>query len=365
MKTTLHYAKIQLLRVFRDPVTLIVLFTIPLVLLLLFGAFLGGGDNSVSLKVAVVNNSDEPFAQTFAKQLKEVEVFKQSDEKLSLDEAQQKLKDNQIDGVVELPANFGKLQQDGKPSGSAHVYVDQSDLSTGDIMMSVMNSVADQTNQSITGAEPPIQIERRSVSGTSTRVFDNLYAMFTAMAIMMVGIFGVASTIPSDKKTGILRRMRVTPFRSNQLIGGMVLAFLVISVLAVAMMTVVAKLIFNMEMHGSWLDFSLFVLIGSLLMIAMGVMVGGWAKNTTQSDIYGQIIFIGNLAFSGLWMPRALMPEWLQGVTAYLPLTPLIEGLGRIVTEGVGLASLGFQLAVIAGWFVVVFIVSIKTFRWE
>lgn len=364
MKTTFHYAKIQLLRVFRDPVTLIVLFTIPLVLLLLFGAFLGGNNQEVSLKVAVVNSSDAPFAKTFEDQLKKVKVFKQTDEKLNLEQAQQKLKDNDIDGVVELPADFGTVKN-GHPAGSAHVYVDQSDLSTGDIMMGVMNSVADATNESITGAKPPIQVERRSVSGTSTRVFDSLYAMFTAMGIMMVGIFGVASTIPADKKSGVLRRMRVTPFRSSQLIGGLVLSFLTVSVLAVALMTVVAKFIFNMEMRGSWIDFGAFVLLGSLLMIAMGVMVGGWAKNTTQSDIYGQIIFISNLAFSGLWMPRALMPEWLQGITAYLPLTPLIEGLGRIVTEGTALTSLGFQLAVIAGWFIVVFAISVKTFRWE
>ena len=38
MKTMLQYAKIQFLRVLRDPVTLIVLFAIPVLLLVLFGA---------------------------------------------------------------------------------------------------------------------------------------------------------------------------------------------------------------------------------------------------------------------------------------------------------------------------------------
>lgn len=364
MKTTLLYARMQLFRVFRDPVTLIVLFTIPLLLLLLFGAFVGGSNTDISLKVAVVNNSDRPFAEQFEKQLKNVDVFKQSDEKLSLEQAQQKLKENELDGIIELPTNFGAANN-GKPSGSAQVYVDQSDMATGDIMMGVMNSIAEGTNEAITGSQPPIQVERKSIEGTSTRIFDNLYSMFTAMAIMMVGIFGVASTIPSDKKTGILRRMRVTPLRSSQLIGGLVLAFLVVCIIAIALMTLTAKFVFNMEMRGSWFDFGIFALLGSIVMIALGVMVGGWAKNTTQSDIYGQIIFISSLAFSGLWVPRALMPEWLQGITAYMPLTPLIEGIGRIVTEGAGLASLGFQLAVLVGWFLVAFVVGMKTFRWE
>lgn len=364
MRTMLQYAKIQLLRILRDPVTLIVLLGIPVLLLVMFGAFIGGDNTKVSLKVAVVNQSEEQFSKEFAKNLKDIEVFNTTEESLSLDAAKDKMREGQLDGIIVLGQTFGAVQNE-RPTGTAEVIVNQSSLSTGDIMMGVMRSVADETNNAITGSTPPIAIERSAIQGSSVRVIDTLYAMFTAMAIMMVGIFGVASTIPSDKKSGVLRRMRVTPFRSSQLIGGMVLAFLALSLAAVALMTVLAVLGFKLEMHGSWLDFGIFVLIASMLMIALGVMVGGWAKNTTQSDIYGQIIFIGSLAFSGLWVPRALMPEWLQDITAFLPLTPLIEGIGRIVTEGASIALLGFQLAVIAGWFVVVLAVGIKTFRWE
>lgn len=364
MKTTLLYAKLQLFRVLRDPITLIVLFSIPLLLLLIFGLFTGGTNDNITLKVAVINNSEQAFANEFEKQLDNVKVLKQPEGALNLDQAKDKMKEGELDAIVELPKSFGEVSGN-TPTGKIQVIVDQSDMSTGDIMMGVMNSVAEATNVSLTGAAAPIQVERQSISGTSTRIFDSLYSMFTAMGIMMVGIFGVASTIPSDKKTGILRRMRVTPFKTSQLVGGVTLAFLAISLMAITLMTLLAFLGFNMKMQGSWIDFALFVTLGSLLMIALGVMVGGWAKNTTQSDIYGQIIFLASLAFSGLWVPRALMPEWLQGITAYFPLTPLIEGIQRIVIDGASITALGFQLAVMIGWFVVVFVVSSKTFRWE
>lgn len=364
MNVMFAYAKMQLLRVLRDPVTLIVLFSIPLLLLLLFGAFTGGNSDDVSLRVAVINQSDTQFAKQFTTELEKIKVFKKPDEKLNLDQAKDKMKENELDGIVVLPSSFGS-PVNNLPSGKAQVFVDQSDLSTGDIMMGIMESVASSTNEVVTGAEPPIQVERKSIQGTSTRIFDNLYAMFTGMAIMMVGIFGVASTIPSDKKTGILRRMRVTPFKTRQLVGGLVLAYLVVTLIAVLLMSLLAVVGFKMVNNGSWFDFGIFVLLGSLVMIALGVMVGGWAKNTTQSDIYGQIIFLVSLAFSGLWVPRALMPEWLQSISAYLPLTPIIEGIGRIVMEGASLATLWFQMAVLVGWLVIVIIVSTKTFRWE
>lgn len=363
MKTTFLFAKTQLQRVSRDWVTIIVLFSIPLLLLGLFGAFTANTDD-VSLRVAVVNQANNEFATEFDKQLDEIDALKQPEETLKLKKAQDQLKQGELDAVVVLPSEFGE-SVNGVPSGEAKVYYDQSQMSTGDIVMGMMNSIIDQTNVAITGSEPPLSVTRATVEGQSTRIFDNLYAMFTGMAIMMVGIFGVASTIPADKKTGMLRRLRVTPLKSSQLIIGTGLAYLVVCAVSVALMTAMAVLAFDMQIHGSLIDFSIFVLIASFLMIAFGVLVGGWAKNTTQSDIYGQIIFIGSLAFSGLWVPRALMPEWLQDITAYMPLTPVIEGLSAIVIEGQSLLELGFQLAVMAAWIVVITLLSIKTFRWE
>lgn len=364
MLTTLQYARIQLLRVFRDPVTLIVLFSIPVVILLLFGMFTSNSNDNVSLKIAVVNQSEKPFAKTFATELEKIKAFKKPDEKLTFDQAKERMKEDELDGIVVLPESFGAAK-DNAPSGKAQVYVDQADYTTGDIVMGIMSAVADATNNSITGAEPPIQVERQSISGNSTRIFDYFYAIFTAMAIMMAGIFGVASTIPADKKSGVLRRMRVTPFKTSQLVGGLSLAYVVITGVSVALMTLLAIFGFKMTMHGSWIDFGIFVLLACLVMIALGIMVGGWAKNTTQSDIYGQIIFMTSLAFGGVWVPRALMPEWLQGITSYLPLTPIVEGIQRITTDGASIMTLGFQIAVLVGWLAVATIVSIKTFRWE
>jgi ABC-2 type transport system permease protein len=363
MKTTLLFAKMQLARIFRDPVTLIVLFAIPMLLLLLFGAFTANTD-ALRLRVATVNQSNETVAQEFVKGLDTIEVLKQSDEKLTIDEARKKMRNHELDGIIALPADFGTVQ-DALPRGSVKVYVDETDTTTGDILSSVVNSAIDETNKHITGSAQPISLEKISISSTGASIFDGLFAMFSAMAIMMVGIFGVGSSIPADKKAGILRRLRATPLRSSQIVLGTMLAYAVIAILAIALMTVLALTVFGLTMRGSWLDYSLFTLLATVLMLGFGLAIGGWAKNSTQADIYGQIVFISSLAFSGLWVPRALMPEWLQDITAYLPLTPIIDGIRSIVAEGIALTSLGSELAVIGIWAVVVFIVGIKTFKWE
>jgi ABC-2 type transport system permease protein len=68
---------------------------------------------------------------------------------------------------------------------------------------------------------------------------------------------------------------------------------------------------------------------------------------------------------SGTFFPRFLMPEWLQGVTNFLPLSPVIDGIRLLTTEGKSLLDLGTQLALVLGWTVVIYLIAFRVFRWE
>jgi ABC-2 type transport system permease protein len=59
------------------------------------------------------------------------------------------------------------------------------------------------------------------------------------------------------------------------------------------------------------------------------------------------------------------MPEWLQAVTNYLPLTPVIDGLRMLTTEGKNLLQIGPQLGLVALWMLIIYAIAFKVFRWE
>lgn len=362
IKTTLAYAKIQLLRNLRDPITTIVLFGIPVVLVLVFGSLTKGADN-LSLKVAVINNSQSQFAQEFKKSLDNVKPFKQPDKSLTLDQARDEMNNDALDGIIELPAGFGD-KRDNIPSGSVRVYFDQTDPQTGDIVASIIQNVVSQTNQTLVSNPTPLAIERTPIKVSQANSFDNIYAMFSSMALMMVGIFAVASVFPGDRKTGALRRLHVTPIRPREIIIGTMLCFSVIGLIGFALLTALSIGLFDFTMRGSWLNLSVFVLLALATMLGFGLAISSIAKNSTQSDILGQIIFIASLSVSGVWFPRALMPEFLQNITAFMPLTPVIEGVRNITTENAALTSLTPEIAILAGWAAITYFVGAKLFRW-
>ena len=59
------------------------------------------------------------------------------------------------------------------------------------------------------------------------------------------------------------------------------------------------------------------------------------------------------------------MPEWLQHVTNFLPLTPVIDGIRLIATEGKGVMEILLQLGMIGGWLIVAYVIAFRVFRWE
>lgn len=363
-KTSAVFALTQMKRSFRDPMTLLVLFAIPLLLLLIFGAFFKN-TNNITLKVIVINNSSEQYAKDFSQTLKGMKVLRQPDESISVDEAKQRMSDGELDGIIELPTGFGALNASGVPTGAVSVYYDGTNPQTGDIVSSVMRGVIDDANRRITTVSQPLTIERKPINITQVKAIDNIFPMFTGLAIMMVGIFGVASVIPYDKKGGYLRRLRATPMRPGQFMLGTMINHAVIGFAIVTLMTILALTLFDLNMRGSWLAYSSFAALALISMIGFGLAIGGIAKNTTQSDVLGQVVFLASMALGGIWFPRALMPEFMQNLVAFMPLTPIIDGIRAIVVENTSLLSLGSEFAVLGGWALVTYIVGIKLFSWE
>lgn len=101
------------------------------------------------------------------------------------------------------------------------------------------------------------------------------------------------------------------------------------------------------------------------MMFGFGLAVGGWAKNENQAAPLTNLIAFPMMFLSGVFFPRFLMPEWLQGISAFLPLTPFIEGIRHIIVEGQTIFSQGPELALMLLWTVVIYTVAFRVFRWE
>src|SRR5688572_40951 len=328
----------------RDPVALFFIFLFPLIFLLVFGAM--SRNDSVSFNVAVINQSNTTYAKDFEKQTKDVKVFKVKDIK-SFDDAKEMMGRGELSSIIELPKGFGTPNAQGVPAGSVVVYYEESDPTTGQAVAGVIQEGLDQVNQELTGATDPLLVEQKATETTNLSRFDYTLAGIVGFSILSLAIFGMANGFPADKKTGSLRRLRATPLRASQLILATALQYLFVGLLSVASMFLVATLLFDFDMRGSYLTLTVFSLIGIFCLFGFGLTIGGWAKNENQSAPLSNLVAFPMMFLSGVFFPIFLMPEWLQNVAHFLPLTPIVEGIRLLATENASLLDLGFELAVI------------------
>jgi ABC-2 type transport system permease protein len=59
------------------------------------------------------------------------------------------------------------------------------------------------------------------------------------------------------------------------------------------------------------------------------------------------------------------MPGWLQHISSFLPLTPIIDGIRLLTTQGAHFADILPQLGLMGAWAVVIYIIAFRVFRWE
>jgi ABC-2 type transport system permease protein len=59
------------------------------------------------------------------------------------------------------------------------------------------------------------------------------------------------------------------------------------------------------------------------------------------------------------------MPEFLQEVTRFLPLTYLNDALRAVINDGAGLDVIGTDVIGLAVWAVISFVIATRLFKWE
>lgn len=350
-------------RLFRDKTAIFFTFLFPLIFLFVFGGISGGSGTNFS--VAIISDSNSQYYKDFQKAAKYDKVLKISTKATSLAQAKEAMIRGQINATIIFPNDFGQVK-DGSPSGQAKILFAQNGAQAGQAVLAyVQNKYFTPVNASIVSSVTPFIAVPEQLNDKSLSSFDYTFAGLLGFAILGSGIFGPINVFPELKKMGILRRLHTTPLRVWQYFMSVMLGNAVVGLMSLAVMFLVAMTLFHLKVVGNYFELSAFLVFSIVLILGIGLSIGGWAKNERQAAPLANIIVFPMMFLSGTFFPRFLMPQWLQGITTYFPLTPVIDGARLIATEGKHLAQLGPQLGIMAVWMIIVYFIAFRVFRWE
>lgn len=359
------FVKINTKRFFRDKLALFFGIGFPLIFLFVFGS-LNSGPKDLSFDVALINESSSSVASDFVKKAESSGVLKINKDVTTLDAAKDKMTRSELDAAIVLPTGFGETK-DGQryPSGQANVIYTQNNQQSGQALASILDGQFKAMNGQFVQNETPFTVNSEQLNERSLSAFDYTFAGLLGFAIIGMGIFGPINVFPELKKMGILRRLSTTPLRVWQYFLATMIGQAVIGLISLAVMFIVAIIVFKLQVVGNYLELALFLILGITMILGIGLALGGWAKNERQAAPLSNIVVFPMMFLSGTFFPRFIMPEWLQTISSVLPLTPVIDGIRLIATEGKHLIDILPQIGLIGIWMVVIYIIAFKVFRWE
>lgn len=358
------FARIDIKRLFRDKVAIFFTLVFPLIFLFVFGG-LFGRDSSVSFDIALINQSSSQFSKDFSKQINENQLFKVDTASATIDQAKEKMNRGELDATIILPADFGVLNDQNSPTGEAKILYDQNNMQAGQTLGSVLESIFKDINAQIVPVATPFTVKTESTATKGLSQFDYIFSGLLGFSLLTLGIFGPTSVFPRLKQRGVLKRYHSTALKVWQYFMGNVFSNAMYGLLSVTAMFIVALTVFDLNMRGNYLSLAVFVIISANVLFGIGLAIGGWAKNESQAAPLANLITFPMMFLSGTFFPRFLMPEWLQTVSTFLPLTPVIDGARLIITEGRTIFDIGPQIGLLALWGIVIYAVAFRVFRWE
>lgn len=319
----------------------------------------------MSFNVAVINHAQSDFSKQFVDNANKDQLFKIAPDISSLDAAKERMSRGELDATIILPEGFGDITNGKYPSGVAEVVYNKNSEQAGQAIGAILDTIFKDVNKKLIPVDTPFSVQTKTTDTEGLTQFDYVISGLIGFSIMSLGIFGPTSVFPKLKQRGVLRRYHTTTLRVWQYFLGNVISNVFVGILSISLMIAVAVMVFNLNMRGSYLMLLLLVVVGAATLFGIGLAVGGWAKNENQAAPLANLVTFPMMFLSGSFFPRFLMPEWLQNISTYLPLTPIIDGARLIITENRGFFELLPQFGLIAGWAVVVYLIAFRVFRWE
>jgi ABC-2 type transport system permease protein len=205
---------------------------------------------------------------------------------------------------------------------------------------------------------PAARRPQEALNGLS--VWQTYLPVLIIFSLSMLAIQTMPAVVAGYREAGILRRLQTTPVRPAALLSALV-ALVVAVGLVMAMLLVLVPLVWGNRIPGNPITFAVAVLLTLVCFVAVGACVTAVAPSSRFAMGLGTVVTIVIWFSAGLWVPRAVMPDWMATICDVFP----GGAASTLFYEAMAGAWPSAQpLLVLAVWTATSVALAVKLFRW-
>lgn len=206
---------------------------------------------------------------------------------------------------------------------------------------------------------------RAQVTEPGSRYVDFLVPGLLGMNLMGTGMWGIGFSLVVARNGNLLKRLVAAPVRKSHLLGAQLTSRLIFLIPEAGALLLFARFGLGVPFRGSLWLLAAVSLLGALAFSGLGLLVA--ARPRTIEGVSGlmNLAMVPMWIFSGIFFSTERFPAQIQPFVQALPLTALNDALRGVMLQGTGLVPLLPELAVLAVWGTISFLLALKLFRWQ
>ena len=186
------------------------------------------------------------------------------------------------------------------------------------------------------------------------------------LAVVSATLVSLAMNLVVAREAGRLKRVRGTPLPTWAFIAGRIGNSVVVSVLMVALVTILGALLFGVDIPTETLPALLLtLLVGAFAFCSMGFALSTLIPSEDSAPAITNVTVLPLYFLSGVFIPESEIPDGILSVADAFPIRPLFESFFAAfdpATTGAGFDLGG--LAVVVAWGAAALLFALRRFRW-
>ena len=266
------------------------------------------------------------------------------------------------DIIIEIPNNF-EADLVAKNGANLAIYANAINSIKGTLgagyLSNIIAEFGAEKNAKIVSAQSPNQIH----SNAPNLEILNLYAynphldyklyMIPALTVMVLTLlcgFLPAFNIISEKQSGNIEQINVSPLPKSLFILSKIIPYWIIGIVVISVCFLLAFIVYGFASSGGYGSIYVFALAYILVVTGLGLVISNYSQTMQQAMFVSYFFILILLLLSGLFTSIKSMPFWAELLTYANPLRYFIESLRAIFLKGENLlnsASLWADLGVL------------------
>lgn len=314
-----------------------------------------------SVKVAIVDNDRSELSRRVMADMDATEELVVSEVYGTYAEARKSVEDGETDVILAIPAHWSRDMQklDVEANG---VNATKGTLGAQYVSASVLNTIMQwREEQGIAVEIPAITV---SDHFNPTLNFKNFMipALLIILLIMICGFLPTLNLV-SEKESGTIEAMNVTPVGRFTFVLSKLIPFWVTGIFVVTVGMLIGWLVYGLRPEGSVWAIYLAAILFSLIMSGMGVAIANQSSTMLQSIFVMFAFIVIFQLMGGLFTPISSMPQWAQMITYVLPPRYFNEIIRAIYLKGATMGDLWVQYVCLTGIAAVICVIAAVSYK--